>query len=388
MKITVVGLGYVGMSMSVLMGRKYDVHAIDIDSKRVDDVNKLVSTVKDNLISDVLQNEKTRITATLSKRNAYQNANYIVICAPTNFDDKTNKFDLSTIEEIIKDILKINKDAFIVIKSTMSVGSTKYLQKKFKTKKIFYSPEFLREGKALEDNFYPSRIIVGSKDNEAINFGKILISCAKKKDVSFLSMDSSEAEAVKLFANTYLAMRVAFFNELDTFCLSNDLDAFNIINGISLDERIGSHYNNPSFGYGGYCLPKDTKGLLSNFNDIPQSLIGSIVESNSIRKFFLSEHINSLAIKNIGIYRLSMKEGSDNYRSSAVLDIIDNLKDHSKKITIYEPNHPEGQIYGCNNIHDLNLFKKSCDLIICNRKNDELDDIEEKIFSRDIYRID
>lgn len=388
MKITVVGLGYVGMSMSVLMGRKYDVHAIDIDSKRVDDVNKLVSTVKDNLISDVLQNEKTRITATLSKKNAYKNANYIVICAPTNFDDKTNKFDLSTIEEIIKDILKINKDGLIVIKSTMSVGSTKYLQKKFKSKKIVYSPEFLREGKALEDNFYPSRIIIGSKDNEAINFGKILISCAKKKDVSFLSMDSSEAEAVKLFSNTYLAMRVAFFNELDTFCLSKNLDAFNVINGISLDERIGSHYNNPSFGYGGYCLPKDSKGLLSNFNDIPQSLIGSIVESNNIRKSFLSEHINSLAIKNIGIYRLSMKEGSDNYRSSAILDIINNLKEHSKKIIIYEPNHPERQIYGCKNIHDLNLFKKSCDLILCNRKNDELDDIEEKIFSRDIYRID
>ncbi len=388
MKIAIVGLGYVGMSLSVLLGRKYKIYALDNDEHRVTLVNKLKSTVSDEKITDVLNNEKTNIIGTLSKKTAYQDASYIIICAPTDFDEDNNKFDLSIIDSILSDILHHNKEALIIIKSTLPIGATKKFRQKYDYEDIIFSPEFLREGKALEDNLNPSRIIIGSDSSRAKAFGEILRDSSNKKSNNLLFMGSTEAEAVKLFSNTYLAMRVSFFNELDTFSYMKGLNTESIIEGMSYDERIGSHYNNPSFGYGGYCLPKDTKGLLKDYDGVPQSIINSIVESNLIRKNFISKIIEKKSVKNLGIYKISMKYNSDNYRSSAIIDIISSLSSKIPNIIIFEPSLNVDSIFGHKIEKDLNKFKNISDLIVCNRFEEDLEDVKEKIFTRDIFKID
>ena len=387
MNITVVGTGYVGFSLSLLISRKYDVIALDIKQDRVDSINNGISPIKDKDLEKALKNSSSKLIATSEKKEAYINADYIIIATPTNYDSNSGAFDTSTVESVIQDIADINSKAIIVIKSTIPIGFTNKIKEKFNKLNIFFSPEFLRENMALHDNLYPSRIVIGSKSSEAKTFSKILVDCSKKEkiDIPILFTSSKEAEAVKLFANTYLAMRVAFFNELDSFSEFYKLDSKNIIEGLALDDRIGNFYNNPSFGYGGYCLPKDTQQLLQNFKDIPNNIITAVVKSNSTRKNFIVDSILEKKVKRVGIYRLIMKTDSDNFRDSAVLDIMELLKKRGVEIVLYEPLLNESTFRDSLIIKDLSKFIESADLIIANRMSEELKPVISKVYSRDIF---
>ena len=384
-KITVVGSGYVGMSLAVLFAQYNDVVVLDVDASRIESINNKKATVTDNAIKAFLEEKDLSLTATLDKNSAYKDASFVVVATPTNYDSQTNRFDTSAVDSVVKDALTLNKDALIVIKSTIPVGHTKFLQEKYATDRVIFSPEFLREGHALKDNLYPSRIIVGSQSESGKAFANLLIEGAEKRDIETLFIHSTEAEAVKLFANTYLAMRVSFFNELDSYALAHNLDTDSIIKGVSLDERIGGGYNNPSFGYGGYCLPKDTKQLLANYDQVPQTLIQAIVSSNATRKDFIAEEIVKLGPKIVGFYRLVMKEGSDNFRSSAIQGIMKRIKAKGIEVVIYEPKLKENEFFGSKVFSDINEFKSYCDVIIANRMSECLKDVESKCFSRDLY---
>ena len=384
-KISVVGSGYVGMSLAVLLAQHNDVVVLDVNSERVEKINNNESTIADPEIETFLAEKKLCLTATLDKYTAYKGASFVVVATPTNYDPNTNCFDTSAVDEVVQDVLELNSDAVVVIKSTIPVGHTKLLQEKYVTDRIIFSPEFLREGQALKDNLSPSRIIVGSKLESGKAFANLLKEGAEKKDIKTLLIPSTEAEALKLFANAYLAMRVSFFNELDSYAFTHKLDSRSIIDGICLDERIGQGYNNPSFGYGGYCLPKDTKQLLANFDQIPQTLIQAIVSSNTTRKDFIADSVIGLNPKVVGIYRLVMKHGSDNYRASAVQDIIKRLKSKGMKVVIYEPTYHKSEFFDSRVVRSLENFKNISDVIISNRMSRELHDVEEKVFTRDLY---
>lgn len=387
-KITVVGSGYVGMSLAVLLSQKNIVTVLEIDASRVDQVNNKKSTISDNEIDIFLTEKELNLSSTLDKDSAYTDADFIVVATPTNYDTETNRFDTSSVDSVVSDALEFNKDALIVIKSTIPVGHTRLLQEKFDTERIIFSPEFLREGQALKDNLYPSRIIIGSLCEDGKHFGRLLQEGAEKRNIDILFISPTEAEAIKLFANTYLAMRVSFFNELDSYSMAHNLDTRSIIEGVSLDKRIGDGYNNPSFGYGGYCLPKDTKQLLANYNDVPQALIQAIVTSNTMRKDFISDQILAKNPRVVGFYRLVMKSGSDNFRSSAIQGIMKRVKSKGIEITIYEPTLSDNTFFGSKIIKDLSFFKSSADLIVANRGSNELADVEKKIFSRDLFGSD
>lgn len=387
-KITVVGSGYVGMSLSVLFAQHNDVVVLDVDERRIQSINNKISTVADPEIEAFLVKKPLSLTALLDKQEAYQGSKFIVVATPTNYDEDTNCFDTSTVDAVVEDALFFNKGALVVIKSTIPVGHTQYLQEKFKTKRVVFSPEFLREGQALKDNLYPSRIIVGSACKSAIEFADLLASGAEKLNVETLFISSSEAEAIKLFANTYLAMRVSFFNELDSYALAHDLDTNSIIKGVCMDERISEGYNNPSFGYGGYCLPKDTKQLLANYHQVPQTLIKAIVSSNKTRKDFIADSIIKLNPKVVGVYRLVMKQGSDNFRASAIQGIMKRIKAKGIEVVIYEPTYHEAEFFQSKVIDSLNEFKNTSDVIISNRMSAELDDVDEKVFTRDVFGSD
>jgi len=384
-KITVVGSGYVGMSLSVLLAQHNDVTVLDIDPDRVDKINNKQSTIVDTEIEQFLSQNSLSLKATLDKRIAYKGANFIIVATPTNYDLDTNRFDTHSVDTVVEDAINLSPQALVVIKSTIPVGHTKLLQEKFKTHRVIFSPEFLREGQALKDNLYPSRIIVGSHCKSGQEFADLLKQGSKKPDVETLLIRSTEAEAVKLFANTYLAMRVSFFNELDSYALANHLDTRSIIEGVSLDERIGDSYNNPSFGYGGYCLPKDTKQLLANYEHVPQTLINAIVSSNTTRKDFIADKIKNLNPNVVGFYRLVMKADSDNFRSSAVQGIMKRIKAKGVEVVVYEPELDEVEFFGSRVITDLDQFKEMSDVIVANRKADCLRDVEEKCFSRDLF---
>ncbi len=387
-KITVVGSGYVGMSLAVLFAQRNDVVILDVDSSRVEKINNKQSTVVDTEIEAFLADKELSLSATLDKHLAYEGATFVVVATPTNYDPDTSRFDSCLVDSVVADALEFNPDALVVIKSTIPVGHTKFLQEKYATDRVIFSPEFLREGQALNDNLYPSRIIVGSQLKSGKAFANLLVEGAEKKDIETLFISSTEAEAVKLFANTYLAMRVSFFNELDSYALAHDLDTKKIINSVCLDERIGEGYNNPSFGYGGYCLPKDTKQLLANYEQVPQSLIQAIVSSNTIRKDFIADSIIKLNPKVVGIYRLVMKQGSDNYRASAVQGIMKRIKAKGIEVVIYEPTHDEAEFFQSKVLDSLNEFKNISEVIISNRMNVELDDVAEKVFTRDLFGSD
>ena len=387
-KITVVGSGYVGMSLAVLLAQYNNVVVLDVDPARVEKVNNKQSTVSDPEIEEFLVEKELSLTATLDKQAAYNGSNFVVVATPTNYDPDTNRFDTSSVDQVVSDALELNSDALVVIKSTIPVGHTKSLQEEHETDRIIFSPEFLREGKALKDNLYPSRIVVGSQQETGKAFANLMVEGAEKSEIEILFVRSTEAEAVKLFANTYLAMRVSFFNELDSYALAHDLDTKSIIKGVCLDDRIDDGYNNPSFGYGGYCLPKDTKQLLANYEQIPQTLIQAIVSSNSTRKDFISDFIIKLKPKVVGIYRLVMKQGSDNFRASATLGIMKRIKAKGIKVLIYEPTYKEAKFYQSKVIDTLHEFKNKSDVIISNRLNAELDDVKEKVFTRDLFGSD
>jgi UDPglucose 6-dehydrogenase len=387
-KITVVGSGYVGMSLAVLLAQYNDVMVLDVDASRVEKVNNKQSTVVDTEIEAFLADKELNLTATLDKQAAYKGASFVVVATPTNYDPDTNRFDTASVDSVVSDALEHNEDALIVIKSTIPVGHTKSLQQKHETDRVIFSPEFLREGQALKDNLYPSRIIVGSQLEAGKVFANLLVEGAEKSDIETLFIRSTEAEAVKLFANTYLAMRVSFFNELDSYALAHDLDTRSIINGVCLDERIGEGYNNPSFGYGGYCLPKDTKQLLANYDQVPQTLIQAIVSSNITRKDFIADSIIKLNPKVVGIYRLVMKQGSDNFRASAIQGIMKRIKAKGIEVVIYEPTYDEAEFFQSKVIISLDEFKNTSDVIISNRMSVELDDVEEKVFTRDLFGSD
>lgn len=389
-KICVVGLGYVGTSLSILLSQKNEVIALDIDEKKVKKINNKTSPIKDEHASELLKSHQLNLTATTKKSYALKDTELVIIATPTDYDPVTNYFNTKSVESAICDTLKFNSDAVIVIKSTVPLGFTDKLRKKYNNKKIIFSPEFLREGKAIYDNMFPSRLIVGDRSMHAKEFAKTLLNVVKKpkKSVQVLLMGSREAEAVKLFSNTYLAMRVSFFNELDTFANELSLNTKNMIDGICLDPRIGDHYNNPSFGYGGYCLPKDTKQLLANFHGIPNKLIKAIVESNRVRKNYITDLIVKKKINTVGIFRIVMKSGSDNFRDSAVQDIITSLLSHKINVIIYEPFIKEKRYLNAKLIKDLDFFKEQSDLILTNRGSSYLSDVKDKIFSRDVYNKD
>mgnify|MGYP001496667586 FL=1 len=384
-KLTIIGSGYVGMSLGVLFGQFHDVTILEIDESKVNKINKGISTVKDSLIQEYLDNKKINISATLKLNQALANADFFIIATPTNYDEYTNEFDTSSVESCISNILKFSKEGLIIIKSTVPVGYTEHLRVKFNTDRIIFSPEFLREGNALYDNLYPSRIIIGGNSEDAKKFSEILKKLSLNKKTPIALMSSSEAEAVKLFSNTYLAMRVSFFNELDSFAMENELDSLNLIKGVCLDNRIGNLYNNPSFGYGGYCLPKDTKQLLSNYKNVPQNIIQAVVESNATRKDFIVDQILKKKPNKIGIYQLAMKMDSDNFRFSSIISIMNRLKDHKIDLLIYEDLIQEEYYLNVKVEKDLKVFKKECDLIISNRMTKELDNVSEKVFTRDLF---
>ena len=373
------------MSLSVLLAQHNDVTVLDIDAERVDKINNKQSTIADTEIELFLAEKSLSLTATLDKQGAYEGASFVIVATPTNYDTDTNRFDTSSVDAVVEDALKLNFDALVVIKSTVPVGHTKSLQKKFESHRVIFSPEFLREGQALKDNLYPSRIIVGSELEAGKTFANLLVEGAEKKGIETLFIRSTEAEAVKLFANTYLAMRVSFFNELDSYALAHDLDTKSVINGVCLDERIGEGYNNPSFGYGGYCLPKDTKQLLANYDQVPQMLIQAVVTSNTTRKDFIADSIIKLNPKVVGIYRLVMKQGSDNFRASAIQGIMKRIKAKGIEVVIYEPSYNEAEFFQSKVIDSVDVFKDTSDVIISNRMSAELDDVEEKVFTRDLF---
>lgn len=383
-KITVVGTGYVGLSNAMLFALKHEVIALDIDDTRVQLLQQRKAPIQDELIERYLAKE-INFKATLDSTLAYANAEVIIVATPTNYDEQTNYFDTSSIEQVLNDLSNQNIEAIIVIKSTIPVGFTQKMQAQYPNLKIVFSPEFLREGKALLDNLYPSRIVVGDTSEIGQKIGALFKSGSLKEDVDVLLMDSTEAEAVKLFSNTYLAMRVAYFNELDTYCASRGLNSKDIISAVGKDPRIGTHYNNPSFGYGGYCLPKDTKQLLANYQDVPQTLISAIIQSNTTRKDFIAEQIVKKAPETVGIYRLVMKAGSDNFRQSAIQGIMKRLKAKGIRVVVYEPVLQESSFFGSDVINDLAEFKQQSDIIIANRIVSDLDDVLEKVFTRDLF---
>lgn len=387
-KVTVVGSGYVGMSLSVLLAQQNEVTILDVDPSRIDKINSKKSTVPDLEIELYLEKEDLSLLATLDKTKAYKNADFIIIATPTNYDSDTLKFDTSSVDSVVRDALHMNDKALVVIKSTIPVGHTLRLQTRFKTDRIVFSPEFLREGKALKDNLYPSRIIVGSASKQAVLFANLLQESARKSNIETVFTGSSEAEAIKLFANTYLAMRVSFFNELDSYALTKNLDTESIIRGVCLDSRVGEGYNNPSFGYGGYCLPKDTKQLLANYKKVPQTLIQAIVSSNSTRKDVIADAIIKIKPRVVGVYRLIMKNGSENFKESAIQGVIKRIKAKGIEVVVYEPFLKEDLFYNSKVFKSLDEFKKIADLIISNRMNDELRDVFSKVYTRDVFGSD
>ncbi|WP_350025720.1 nucleotide sugar dehydrogenase [Pseudomonas fulva] len=386
MKISVIGLGYVGISMAVLLSRKHHVVAMDIDQSKVDAINEGISPIRDAEISRYLKDEILDLSATSSAAEALEAADYIIIATPTNYDPDSNKFDTSSVDSVITQALSINDKATIIIKSTIPVGYTDACIKKYNYDAIIFSPEFLREGQALYDNLHPSRIIVGDLGERGKAFAQILANCALDQDPPILQTSPNEAEAIKLFSNTYLAMRIAYFNELDSYAESHNLNSKRIIEGVCLDPRIGMHYNNPSFGYGGYCLPKDTKQLLANYQEIPNDLIAATVKSNNTRKNFITASIIAKQPSIVGIYRLIMKNGSDNFRDSSVLDIIKNLKEHNIQVIVFEPTLKAPHFMGATNIEDLEAFTSKSDIILANRTSSELDPVAEKVYTRDVFK--